>query len=141
MEPSSGDPIREYILANRDKYTKEAIRDQLLAAGHDQTAIDHAWQAVGADASSTPEPPSRAGIVTYVLVWYVLGALITLPIALSVGFGVFLLLYVIVGGVLAYLVSRIHVTGAGWFLAVPLVPIAFFLVAFGTCLAAYSTGG
>jgi hypothetical protein len=140
MQPSGGDPIRDYILANRDKYTKEAIQDRLLAAGHDQAAIDQAWQAVEAGASPTPESPSRTGIVTYVLVWYALGALITLPIALSVGFGVFLLLYVVVGGVVAYLVSRIHVAGAGWFLAVPLVPIAFFVIAFGTCLAAYSTG-
>ena len=132
--------IADYIRTNRDKYTKGAIRDQLLAAGHDQAAIDEAWQAVETDPPGNPPEPSRAGIVIYVLVWYVLGALITLPIALGSGLVWFIVLYLVVGGVVAYLVTRIQVAGAGWLLAVPLVPIAFALIAFGTCVAAYSIG-
>lgn len=132
--------IADYIRTNRDKYTRGAIRDQLLAAGHDQAAIDEAWEAVEADAPGNPPEPSRAGIVIYVLVWYVLGALITLPIALGAGLVWFIVLYLVVGGVVAYLVTRIQVAGAGWLLAVPLVPIAFALIAFGTCVAAYSIG-
>ena len=38
MDPS----IVEYIRANSEKYTKEAIRNQLLAAGHDPADIDAA---------------------------------------------------------------------------------------------------
>jgi hypothetical protein len=47
--------VADYIRANRDKYTREAIRDQLLAAGHDQSAIDEAWRAI--EAEPQPEMP------------------------------------------------------------------------------------
>jgi len=34
--------MTDYIRANRDRYSREAIRAQLIAAGHDSAAIDAA---------------------------------------------------------------------------------------------------
>ena len=139
VHPTASGPIREYILANRRKYTRGAIGDQLRAAGHDQAAIDEVWRVVDADPTLSAErPPSRAGIVVYVLIWYLLGALITLGMASGSGLGWFPPIYLVVGGLVAYGVTRIEVTGWGWLLALPLVPICFFFVWYGTCVAAYS---
>ena len=41
-----GDPIEDYIRANRELYPRATISDQLLAAGHDPTAIEAAWDRV-----------------------------------------------------------------------------------------------
>ena len=38
--------MTDYIRANRDRYSREAIRAQLIAAGHDSAAIDAAWEKV-----------------------------------------------------------------------------------------------
>jgi hypothetical protein len=39
----SSNEILDYIRANRKRYTREAISDQLLAAGHDRQAVAAAW--------------------------------------------------------------------------------------------------
>src|SRR5262245_58061947 len=53
--------ITEYILQNRDTYTREAIDRQLLAAGYGQADISAAWDALhaapGQAASPVPLPP------------------------------------------------------------------------------------
>lgn len=36
--------LDDYILANRDQYTREAMTEQLIAAGYDRAAIDDAWR-------------------------------------------------------------------------------------------------
>jgi hypothetical protein len=41
-----GDTIREYIRANRDRYTREAITAQLVANGHDPAEVEAAWAAM-----------------------------------------------------------------------------------------------
>ncbi len=41
---SGPDLIDEYIRQNRGRYTTEAIRDQLVAAGHDRGAVDAALE-------------------------------------------------------------------------------------------------
>ena len=48
MDPS----IDEYIRANRDKYTRQAIREQLLAAGHDIASVDAALAQVGPEGAA-----------------------------------------------------------------------------------------
>lgn len=53
MDPQQ---IDEYIRQNREQYTREAIRQQLTASGHDSAAITAAWERV--EASSTT--PARA---------------------------------------------------------------------------------
>jgi hypothetical protein len=48
--------IEEYIRANRRTYTREAIRQQLIDAGHDPAAIDATWEMMHA-----PDP-DEAGV-------------------------------------------------------------------------------
>ena len=48
--------IEEYIRANRRTYTREAIRQQLIEAGHDPAAIDATWEMLHA-----PDP-DEAGV-------------------------------------------------------------------------------
>ena len=50
--------IVRYIRENRPIYTREAIRQRLLEAGHAEADIDAAWAAVEADAPSPPAPPA-----------------------------------------------------------------------------------
>lgn len=40
------DPIDDYIQTHRDRYPRAAITDQLVAAGHDPTAIETAWNRI-----------------------------------------------------------------------------------------------
>lgn len=40
--------IADYITANRRKYTRQAIRQQLIDAGHDPTEVDRTWAALEA---------------------------------------------------------------------------------------------
>jgi hypothetical protein len=42
MQPPGGDPIRDYIRANQATYTREAIREALIAGGHDPAEVDAA---------------------------------------------------------------------------------------------------
>jgi len=44
MQPGGSDAIRNYILANRDAYTREAIIEQLVAAGHAKVAVERTWE-------------------------------------------------------------------------------------------------
>jgi hypothetical protein len=48
--------IDEYIRTNRDRYTREAITQQLMDAGHERDAIDAAWDRL----TREPGPPPTA---------------------------------------------------------------------------------
>jgi hypothetical protein len=48
--------IADYIRDNKRRYTRQAIRQQLIDAGHDPEEIDATWAALG-----TPDPDSTAG--------------------------------------------------------------------------------
>jgi hypothetical protein len=48
--------IADYIRANRDRYTREAIRQQLIDAGYDPVVIDGTWAIL-----DTPDPDDVAG--------------------------------------------------------------------------------
>jgi hypothetical protein len=64
------DTIHDYIRDNRGRYTREAIRQQLLAAGHDAAAIDAAWAMVDA-----PDPDATVGERFWGRFWlYLIGA-------------------------------------------------------------------
>jgi hypothetical protein len=58
MQEGAGDPIRAYITEHRARYTREAIRAQLIAAGHDPSAIDRALEEAW---SRSPSGPTQAG--------------------------------------------------------------------------------
>jgi hypothetical protein len=82
MDPA----LADYIRSNRDRYTREAITEQLVQAGHSRDAIDAAWEQMAA-----AERPVGAGrdLCRYVWILYWLGALviagITVFAALSSG--------------------------------------------------------
>jgi hypothetical protein len=44
LQPGGSGVIRDYIVANRDTYTREAIIEQLVAAGHDKVAVERTWE-------------------------------------------------------------------------------------------------
>jgi hypothetical protein len=145
MEPPANDPIRDYIRANRDRYTKEAIRDQLLAAGHDQSAIDAAWQQVAAE-----EPPAAAqgkNLALYVWILYWLGGAVIATITLlallgSTGgsgftaFGVaWLVAYLALTFFPARAMARARPTGGiGLLGLIVLAPLVVVLIGGGICL-------
>jgi hypothetical protein len=53
------EPINEYIAANRDRYTREAITQQLVEAGYRREDVDAAWLEVER-AQLPPAPPAAA---------------------------------------------------------------------------------
>ncbi len=78
--------IVEYILQNRDRYTREAIRRSLIDAGHDPAEVDGAWESVesgrvpppGLIAGGSDDPPPGRGPTSTATFWlvflaYVLG--------------------------------------------------------------------
>jgi len=48
--------IDDYIWENRERYTREAIREQLVAAGHDPAAVDAAWDRVAGEPAAPTRP-------------------------------------------------------------------------------------
>ncbi len=48
--------IADFIRANRETYTRQAIRERLINAGHDPAAIDATWAAL-----ETPDPDAVVG--------------------------------------------------------------------------------
>jgi len=75
-EPS--DTIRDYIRANRDRYTREAITAQLAAGGHDPDDIEAAWDETER-AGSPPEPtgPVAAWVLAILIVLGVVAVFVT----------------------------------------------------------------
>lgn len=51
------DPLRAYVAENRDRYTRDAIRDRLLEAGYEPESVDAAL----AEAYAEPKTPSAVG--------------------------------------------------------------------------------
>jgi hypothetical protein len=67
--------IEEYLIANRERYTREALTGKLVAAGHDPAAVEAAWARIAGGDSPPPgwgtggrATPSRAGAGTYLLI-------------------------------------------------------------------------
>jgi hypothetical protein len=148
MPPDVNDPIRSYIRANREKYTEEAIRDQLLAAGHDRAAIDEAWGLEVDPAGKVPGATARKVRTGWAIVIYVYGVLALLYSAVT-GFTqvgssgrIFVLLFLVIFAVAGYFAVRWiarwrPLTGFGQLLvAIFVVPLIFGLVAFGSCVVA-----
>ena len=148
MDPKSN-PIREYILANRDRYTREAIREQLIAAGHSAEDVDRIWEELG----PTEERPSRFnGVAVFAVVLLVIGAAVgafggLLIASLNASYSgsdtgvvrfflVYAGLYLVIGSILVWVATRIRVSDTVQFvLGVLLIPVYIGLM-FGTCVAA-----
>jgi hypothetical protein len=98
--------IDDYIRANRAKYTREAIRAQLISAGHDAAAVDSALDRSGGESAHVPSmtgwrPRWReflvllvVGIIGAVAVWadQPYGSAVIAPVVyaviVTVGFGI-----------------------------------------------------
>lgn len=67
MDPGPS-AIDDYIRANRGSYTDEAIRDNLVAAGHDPLAVEAAIRRIGSGTAwnPAPQPASPGGLMTCV---------------------------------------------------------------------------
>lgn len=149
MTSEKDNPIRDYIQANHDRYAPEAIRAQLMAAGHDPAAIDDALAAFASGrAASVDRRPAR----TYIwLVFWILavGILGLIALLFSVNrnpdkvpdiaiFGAGLLGgYLVLGYLIARWMSRrlVPSSAIGWVGAILIAPIMFFLIAYGACTA------
>jgi hypothetical protein len=70
--------IDDYLRANRDAYTREALSRRLIESGHDPATVEAAWARVESEGagSSPPLPGRQPGIGTVLLI-----------IAVVVGYG------------------------------------------------------
>ena len=142
--------IDEYIRANRDRYSDEAIREKLTSVGGDPAAIDEAFHRLGlearqrgaapgeSDMRATGRTAARSGIIVYAVIWFIVGLLLASTVGANNSIPWFVPAYLVVGGGVAFLITRVRVSGWGWLLAVPLIPVVFAFVWFGTCVAAYN---
>ena len=155
MDP---DGIEQYIREHRPRYTDEAIRKNLIAAGHGPAAIDEAFRRFGPVGQPTPGEATRpsndqSGLMVFTWTLYILGGIVgLLGVALAASFGsgaglavpIFLVAYLGVGfGIILLLrwaVPRFAIKGI-WvgMLSLALVPI-FGALMFGTCVAAFTVG-
>jgi hypothetical protein len=142
--------IDDYIKANRGTYTDQAIRDNLVAAGHQPAAIDQAFERLGVEASAGQPRKPATGLVTFAWILFVLGGLFGL-----FGFGaggsytagasipIYVLIFAGVGLLLIFLlrwaVPRFGISGIGaGLIGLALVPI-FGALLIGSCAAAFAT--
>lgn len=146
--------IDEYIRANRGRYTDDAIRDTLVAAGHDRLAVDAAFRRVGFGPDWNPAPaPSRgsSGLLTEAWTLFIVCGVLGLggfamasAFSTTGSFPVFLIVYIGIGLAIVllvrWMVRKVGIKGA-WagVIAVALVPI-FGALMFGTCIAAFGIG-
>lgn len=149
------DRIDTYIRENRARYTRAAIRQQLVAAGHDPTAIDQALANIrpeSAGSQSRVRTTSERLQSGWAIFLYLLG--FSAPIGLAVWtflYGtvllvwllLFLIFYAVAGYFLVRWVTR-SVAPAGpidlirFFIALPfLFALLLGVGFFATCIAAY----
>ncbi|MDP9468325.1 MAG: hypothetical protein M3P32_06245 [Chloroflexota bacterium] len=153
MDPNiAQQQIAEYIRANGEKYTREAIRDQLVAAGHDPAQIDAALER---EMGSARDGAPGAGLAVFAMVLFILaavigafGAVLLLGSAYvgSVSAPIFLVGYAVSYAAIGYGIVRLlrwagprfRIRGA-WagLLGVALIP-AYGALMFGTCLGAFT---
>jgi hypothetical protein len=92
--------IDEYLHANRDAFTRDALTRRLVESGHDPADVDAAWARIGPAVADEPRPTrsgGRPGIGTFLLI----GAVV-------VGYA-----YVAFVGLLGIAVSAYGITGGG----------------------------
>lgn len=147
MDPER-DALRDYIRANRDRHTREAIREQLIAAGHSAEDVDRTWAEL---AATKPRSPRFNGLAVFAVVLLVMcaavaafGALLVLSLNSNMASGSagtrFLVLYAVlylgIGSAIVWLASRMRASDTVQLVVgVLLVPVYIGLM-FGTCVAA-----
>jgi hypothetical protein len=142
--------IADYIGANRGKFTREAITQQLLEAGYEQGAIDATWAVL-----DTPDPDDVVGEGFWGRFWiYLIGlnvvalllvGVVTQLIPNAVGLAAVLGVVLAIGAAIALgIVALIHPTrlGRGTAIAIGgIVPFIFTFLIAGSCYALISSIG
>jgi hypothetical protein len=132
--------IADFIRANRGQYTREAIRQRLIEAGHPAEEVDWTWEhVVQTEALAAPSPSGFR--------WYAWGLyglvcvliLLTLVIG-SPDYSLFGVAWLVAFAAVAFLparwFARQHPIGAlNWVGLLIAVPIVFLLVGVGICVA------
>jgi hypothetical protein len=149
--PSS---IHDYIRDNRDRYTRDAIRQQLLAAGYDAAQIDAAWAMLDA-----PDPDATVGERFWGRFWlYLIGinlaallivgllsGLLGAPAGGGVALLVILAIVLAIGALISWgLVAATQPThlGSGTAIAIgAIIPLLFAFLIGGACYALIGASG
>ncbi|MDQ3689586.1 MAG: hypothetical protein M3406_06035 [Chloroflexota bacterium] len=135
--------IADYIRANRKKYTREVIREQLVTAGHDPAEIDATWAALDA-----PDPDAVAGegfwgrfwlflvglnVAVFLIVVLVSGLLNSIVVAVALGIALS------IGALMAWgIVAATGPAKMGGTTAIVIggvIPLVFALLIGGSCYA------
>jgi hypothetical protein len=135
--------VLDYIRRHRDRYTRDALRATLLAAGHPPDAVDEAFRAVDAEPVVNLRPRAvQIVLVGYVIVWLGFSLFIGLSglaIILALYFGVGLLVSLVVLSLWPRL-DRVRADRAVNALAAALViPFAILFGLLGFCI--WAAGG
>jgi hypothetical protein len=148
--PEPTGEIVEYLRRNGLRYTREALDQRLLAAGHPREAIAAAWATVEAEEAAAGRGDRRrqtAAIIggSYLVVWILVVVLAILPTA-STAYSTPVLL----GGILAFslfvpgFIAVLLALASGWLrragvgrvIAFSFVPMLILFALAGTCVAA-----
>jgi hypothetical protein len=149
--PPTGD-IVAYLQANSGRYTKEALDQRLLAAGHPPEAVAAAWSVVNAADESAGLRDRRqqtAGIIAlaYVLVWLLVVVLViaptdTGPYAPTLLLGGLLAFFLFLPGILAVAIALrsgwLRRATVGRVVAFSLVPMLILFTIAGLCVSSVS---
>ena len=147
MDPN----IRDYIQSMSGRYIPEAIRANLIAAGHDPAAVDAELAAIAAERATGSG--NKNGLVSEAWILFIVGGVAGLAgvaLAASAGsssgavFPIFAAGYLGIGyGIillLRWVVPRFRIKGLGAALVgLALIPV-FWGLMLGTCVAAFSIG-
>jgi hypothetical protein len=134
------DEIVEYIRRNRATYTKEALTQKLLEAGHSQFAIDAAF-AAAERGETAPGPDRRAPVailivVAYVATWLALVALTPMATR-TYGIGPFILAVTLTVAALfsLWLIAASRALRSGQYLAwAAVISVAMLVGVAGLCV-------
>ncbi len=141
--------IADYIRANRKKYTREVIREQLITAGHDPSEIDATWAALDA-----PDPDAVVGegfwgrfwlflvglnVAVFLIVVLVSGLLNSIVLAVVLGIALSIGALMAWGIVAATGPAKMGVTTA--MVIGGVIPLVFALLIGGSCYALVGTIG
>jgi len=141
--------IADYIRANRKKYTREVIREQLVKAGHDPSEIDATWAALDA-----PDPDAVVGegfwgrfwlflvglnVAVFLIVVLVSGLLNSIVLAVVLGIALSIGALMAWGIVAATGPAKMGVTTA--MVIGGVIPLVFALLIGGSCYALVGTIG
>ncbi len=148
--PTPTADIAAYLRANSTRYTREALDQRLLAAGHPPEAIADAWAAFAAEDAAAGRRDRRgqtAAIIggSYLVTWILVVALAIVPSVPMAYAGPVLLAGILavslfVPGFIAVILARstgwLRRAGVGRVVAFSFVPLLILFALAGTCVAA-----